>query len=124
MPYTIGDKKPDLAVIEGLAFMSRNTTSLIQLAGLNYMIRHQMYKIGIPFLIVPPTSLKKFITGKGNAPKEFMLMEVYKRFNEEFRDNNTCDAYCLAKIGEAMLDPKNPKLKIYQQEVINKLIEK
>ena len=66
---------------------------------------------------------KKFITGKGNAPKEFMLMEVYKRFNEEFRDNNICDAYCLARVGDMIINP-NDQLLSYQQEVINKLIEK
>lgn len=113
----------ELAVIEGMAFMARNTTSLVQLAGLNYMIRHKLYKKNIPFIIVPPTSLKKFITGKGNAPKEFMLMEVYKRFNEEFRDNNICDAYCLARVGDMIINP-NDQLLSYQQEVINKLIEK
>ena len=118
----------ELAVIEGLAFLSRNTTSLIQLAGLNYMIRYKLYKLNIPFIIVPPTSLKKFITSKGNAPKEFMLMEVYKRYGEEFRDNNTCDAYGLAKVGEAIVNSSsvggslvNDKLTKYQAEVINKL---
>jgi len=110
----------ELAVIEGLAFMSRNTTSLVQLSGLNYMIRHKLYKLNIPFLIVPPTSLKKFITSKGNAPKECMLMDIFKRYGEEFRDNNLADAFSLAVLGDAVINPSD-KTKVYQQEVLDKL---
>ena len=47
--------------------------------------------------IIPPNTLKKFITGKGNAKKELMLLKVYKRWGVEFNDNNMADAYSLAK---------------------------
>jgi len=110
----------EFAAMEGMAFMARNTTSLVQLSGLNYMIRARMYAYKIPFIIVAPMALKKFITGKGNAPKEFMLMEVYKRFGQEFRDNNLCDAYSLARLAEAYLSAEQ-NMTVYQQEVIDKL---
>ena len=110
----------DFVAMEGMAFMARNTTSLVQLSGLNYMIREKLYSLSIPFIIVAPMALKKFITGKGNAPKEFMLMEIYKRFGKEFRDNNLCDAYSLAKLGEAYIN-KGDDMMVYQKEVINKL---
>jgi Holliday junction resolvasome RuvABC endonuclease subunit len=42
--------------------------------------------------------IKKFITGTGTAKKELMLLKVYKKFGEEFQDNNICDAFCLGKL--------------------------
>lgn len=55
-------------------------------------------------LIVPPTSLKKFVTGKGNAKKNEMLLGVYKQWGVEFSDDNQADAYALEKFGLAYLD--------------------
>ena len=60
----------DLAVIEGLAFMARNSRSLVQLSALNYMIRECLYREDVPFLIVAPATLKKFVTSRGNAKKD------------------------------------------------------
>lgn len=109
----------DMVVIEGLAFMAKNSTSLVQLAGLNYMVRQDLYRLGIPFVIVAPTTLKKFSTNKGNAHKELMLMETYKRYGIEFYDNNMCDAFCLAKVGECLVSKKSLKLNKEQKEVLN-----
>jgi len=111
-----------IAAVEGLAMMSRKSTSLVQLSGLNYFIREYLQLSEVPFIIVPPTVLKKFITGKGNSPKELMLLEVYKRYGVSFDDNNTCDAYCLARICHAIKYPKEKITKI-QQDII-KLLKK
>lgn len=109
----------DLAIIEGLAFMARNTSALVQLAGLSYLIREKLYTRGVPFIVVAPSSLKKFITGKGNSPKDCMLMEVYKRYGITFDNDNLCDAFSLAKIGTAILG--NGKLTKFQKEVVELL---
>lgn len=69
--------------------------------------------------IVPPTSLKKFVTGKGNAKKNEMLLGVYKKWGVEYSDDNLADAYSLARVGEA-LDTDVPLAK-YQQEVLTAL---
>jgi len=66
--------------IEGMAFMAKNTTSLVQLAALNYMVREWIVYDENKFIIVAPSSLKKFITGKGNAHKDLMMMTVYKKY--------------------------------------------
>jgi crossover junction endodeoxyribonuclease RuvC len=114
-------ERVEIAVIEGLAFMARNTSSLVQLAGLNYLIRLKLKENKIPFTVVPPTVLKKFITGKGNSPKEMMLLETYKRYDESFPNNNVCDAYGLSRIGLALLK-EDKKLTQFQKDVINKII--
>ena len=112
--------KVDIAVIEGLAFAIRNSTSLVQLSGLNYLVRERLYDLNIPFVIVAPTSLKKFLTNKGNSQKDEVMLACYKRYHVTFKDNNLADAYGLARIGEALLD-KEVKLTSIQEEVIELL---
>lgn len=99
--------KASLVVIEGLAFMARNTTALVQLSGLNYLIRDRLYQRKIPFVIVAPSTLKKFITGKGNAQKDHLMLELYKRYGVTILDNNESDAFGLAKCGMAYLGEDN-----------------
>lgn len=113
--------KPEVVGIEGIAFMSRNTTSLAQLAGLNYMVRNELVKRDIPFLIIAPTSLKKYITGAGNASKDIMMLETYKRYHVSILDNNICDAYGLAQVTLCTMDSDRKTTK-FQEEVI-KLIK-
>ncbi len=92
------DKANYVIYIEGLSFGSRGQ-KMLELAGLHYYIRCQLSKEGLSYTIVPPTTLKKFITGKGNCKKNLMLMNIYKKFGIEFDDDNIADAYCLARMG-------------------------
>jgi Holliday junction resolvasome RuvABC endonuclease subunit len=70
-------------------------------------------------LKVPPMTLKKYASGKGNAKKQEMLLQIYKRWGIEFNDDNAADAYGLARMAaefhidsieaaviEQMKDPK------------------
>ena len=70
-------------------------------------------------LKVPPMTLKKFAAGKGNAKKQEMLLQIYKRWGVEFNDDNAADSYALARllgknfynevekaVAEQMKDPK------------------
>lgn len=109
-----------LVSIEGLAFMAKGT-SLVQLAGLNYLTRILCAQFDWPFIIVAPSTLKKFATGSGKGDKDMMMMAVYKNYGFESIDNNECDAYALAVTGLAVLgNPLKPLLKP-QQEVIKLL---
>ena len=111
---------PELVVIEGLAFMAVGT-SLVQLAGLNYLTRILLEEFGWPFLIVAPTTLKKFITGSGKGEKDMVVMSLYKNYGFEAGDNNEADAYALAACGMALLDKPIKEPCIPQKEVISLL---
>lgn len=50
------------------------------------------------FFIVPPKSLKSYITGNGNAKKEEMMGAILRRFGISFEDDNEGDAYALARL--------------------------
>jgi Holliday junction resolvasome RuvABC endonuclease subunit len=49
-------------------------------------------------LQIPPMTLKKYAAGKGNAKKQEMLMQIYKRWGVEFNDDNAADSYALARL--------------------------
>lgn len=86
----------DYACLEGFGYGARGN-AIFQLAGLGYMIREYFWNQKITLEIVPPKTLKKWATGNGNAQKDLMLMNVYKRWGVEFQDHNICDAYCMAR---------------------------
>ena len=93
--------QPTLVVVEGYAFARANQAH--QLGELGGMIRLLLTQKQVPWIEVPPTQAKKFAAGKGNAPKDLILMNVYKRWGVEFGTSDEADAYVLARIGQAIL---------------------
>ena len=59
--------------MEGVAFSSRRTQSLVELGALNFNIRINLIKHDIPFHIITPSANKKAFTGNGAADKELMI---------------------------------------------------
>lgn len=47
--------------------------------------------------VIPPTSLKKFVTGKGNAKKAEVINAIEEKWNIAFVNDNLADAYGLAR---------------------------
>lgn len=89
------DKIEDVAM-EGYAFGSQMANMLGELGG---MVKLSLLDFGIYPLIVPPTNLKKYVTGKGNGiSKSQILMHVYKKWDAEFSDDNAADSYALAHL--------------------------
>lgn len=83
--------------MEDLAYFSKSSR-LFELAGLHFMIRTEFFINNIQMKIIPPKTLKKFVTNNGNAKKNLMLLQCFKRWGESFEDDNVCDAYCLARL--------------------------
>jgi Holliday junction resolvasome RuvABC endonuclease subunit len=54
-------------------------------------------------LQIPPMTLKKYAAGKGNAKKQEMLMQIYKRWGIEFNDDNAADSYALARLASGSI---------------------
>jgi hypothetical protein len=85
----------DLA-IEGTVVRSQSASVLGELSGVvkTWLLREYSLRP----LKVPPTSLKKYVTGKGTGvQKNQMLLEVYKKWGVSFDDDNVADAYGLAR---------------------------
>ena len=87
--------------IEGLA-MGKKVGKILELSALNYHCRIRLMLHGYPYIITPPSTLKKFVIGKQpkgkGAKKELMLLHTFKKWGIEFSDNNLCDAYGLARM--------------------------
>lgn len=115
--FLIDKYRKGLVVLEGYSYGSRGraTFSTGELGGI---IRLLLFKKKIDHLIIPPTCLKKFITGKGNSGKELMLLKTYKKYGKEFLNNNICDAFGLAMMGLAW---QNGTVIKYEKEALLKV---
>jgi Holliday junction resolvasome RuvABC endonuclease subunit len=66
--------------------------------------------------IIPPTTLKKYITGKGTGvQKNQILLNVYKKWGVEFNDDNAADSYALAMLAAGKGDLA------YELEILQKI---
>lgn len=87
---------PGLVVVEGYGFASQSLGTLVEVGT---HLKRVVYRADIPMLIVSPNALKKFVTGKGAGDKNVMMLEAYKRFGIDTKDDNQVDAACLAYMG-------------------------
>jgi len=86
--------KPKLIIMEDIPFGGRNNAAG-PLAMLHGALRYMLHDRGCPFVTVPPASLKKYATGKGNATKPDMRMALFQRHGLDLRDDNQVDAWWL-----------------------------
>lgn len=90
-----------VAFIEGYSHASKfNSAFLGEFGGL---LRAMLTNRCDTVVEVPPQSLKKFVTGKGNAEKSAMMMHVLKRWGHTSENDDCADAFALAKLGQAYL---------------------
>lgn len=82
--------------IEGSVLQSPSALKLGELAAIVKLELFERERI-FP-LQVSPMTLKKFAAGKGNAKKQEMLLQMYKRWGVEFNDDNAADSYALARL--------------------------
>jgi crossover junction endodeoxyribonuclease RuvC len=90
---------PVYAFVEGYGYANAHT--LVTLVELSALLKAELMAFGLPWTEVPPTTLKKFLTGSGKAEKQKMLLEVYKRFAIDCKTNDEADAVTLAYFGAA-----------------------
>lgn len=84
---------------EGYAYGARvGREAAGELGGvLRLLCHHRSISLGI----VPPTVLKKFVTGRGDSDKAVLMRDVWRRWGFESNDHNVCDAYALARFARA-----------------------
>jgi crossover junction endodeoxyribonuclease RuvC len=91
----IAKHRPDRIVFENYGFNSHRIAVLAEIGGI---LRFSAFTHKIPYADVAPNSLKKFFTGDGNADKQEMMREAFKR-GFICRNDNEADAVALALWG-------------------------
>lgn len=61
--------------MEGISYGSIHSAAVMDLAGLNYLIRDRLHHHTVvgTLLVTPPAEVKRFYTGSGNANKQLMI---------------------------------------------------
>lgn len=95
----------DLVVMEGPSYGSRGQGQH-ERAGLWWIISDALEALGIPTAVAPPTTVKKYATGKGNAEKDKVLGSAYQRFSHFGGNNDEADALWMAAMGTDYLIQK------------------
>lgn len=110
--------KPEKIIIEGYSMGSRGM--VYDIGEVGGVIRHFMYMNKIPYIEIPPKTLKKYVTDNGNADKEMMMEAVGKKYGHIFQDDNTNDAYAMAimfiELGEEEFRNRVGKLRKEKKE--------
>lgn len=109
--------------IEGYSFGSIGN-AIYGIGELGGVIRLLCFDMSFSVRIVPPTVVKKFACGKGNAAKKVVVETYNQIYQTQFRlkDNNEVDALCLARILYYHLS-RDVVLLQYQREVIERVDE-
>jgi Holliday junction resolvasome RuvABC endonuclease subunit len=92
---------PERVVIEGYGLNFRHPSSVIPLVEIGTVLRYFLLQLGYPYLEPTPGELKKAVLGKGTGKKQQMMLQIYKRWRYEAKDDNRADAFALAAIGLA-----------------------
>lgn len=111
---------PTLVCIEDYAKGSKNGM-VFNIGELGGVAKLQLYRKGIDYLDVAPKTLKKYVTGNGNAGKPEMKAAVHKNWKFETKSDDLADAYGLAKISQALIYREYKLLTATQKEVIRLL---
>ena len=100
----IKKEKPDKCHIEGISYGSTGSAALVDLSGLNFMVRQMLLDLNIPFKIISPTSNKKFAVGNGQAEKD-VIIDSWFRLQPHLKGidikvDDIADAYFLSNYTE------------------------
>ncbi len=76
------------------------------------------YRRGVDVLLVPPHSLKKFATGKGNSTKDDVIKSIMDVWGYNIPHNDEADAFALMQMGIAYIDCRKARKK-YRIDALN-----
>jgi crossover junction endodeoxyribonuclease RuvC len=103
---------PALVAYEGYS-LGKIRPYALDRAELGGLIKKELYDRKIPILLVPPTSLKLYATGKGNADKLEVMAQMGASRGLAFTSDDEADAYGLLLMGLAKLSrrhrPRDPR---------------
>lgn len=97
--HTLEVWDPAFVAVEGYAYC-RNVNSFVTLVEVGTVIRQTLYRTQVSWVEVPPTVLKKWTVGKGNASKDEMAWAVRQRWQYHSHSHDIVDAFALAQMAQ------------------------
>lgn len=94
--------RPDLVTVEGYSYGSR-VTHAHSLGELGGVIRLALTETGVHWVAIPPATLKRYATGRGNADKHEMVAAAIRRLRYDGSSPDEADALWLAHAGHHLL---------------------
>lgn len=107
-------------VIEGGVNRSHNALRSGYLHGI---IRAELFRLGYAWIDVPPAVVKKYATGRGNAPKVDVVVAARDRLGYEGTDDNEADALWLRQIGLMITDQDHVRMPAPNRKALDGLRE-
>jgi crossover junction endodeoxyribonuclease RuvC len=84
--------------IEGQSYGSKGQ-AVLSIAQLHGVIMYCLIKKKIPYECIPPTQVKKYITGKGNCKKSLILKSLYKFYHIDIDQEDMADSVAVLLTG-------------------------
>jgi len=85
--------------MEGAFIMPKHIQGAMGLIELSGHMKMLILSRGLPIVLVPPTTLKLYASGKGNANKAFVMKEIKRRWAKSFVSSDRADAFALQQFG-------------------------
>lgn len=82
--------------IEGYAYGTYMKSEV--LGELGGVLKRAFYLVRLPTYVIPPTKVKKFATGKGNANKTMVVTSTVMKYNLDIKNDNEADAFVIARM--------------------------
>lgn len=95
--------------MEGISYGSIKSSAVMDLAGLNYLLRDRLKNVSSKLYICPPGEIKKYYAGSGNANKELMI-STFKGAFPDFdlpKTDDVVDSYAMASFARHMFECSN-----------------
>ena len=110
---------PTYVAVEGYAYGKINKGH--DIGELGGVLRLAMFRKGVKFTVVPPGTLKKFVTGSGKGSKSPIALNLYKRWGLDVEQEDMADATGLALAVAAACGEPVPGLIQTQREALTKV---
>lgn len=115
----LGTAQFAVGVMEGYSYGSMNKKFLLGEVG--SVVKLAFHDHCLRAYEVSPKSLKKFVTSKGSASKEDVMVAVEKQWGVVVNDDNLADAYGLARVAYEIAKPTS--VKRHQLDVLKTLLK-
>ena len=111
---------PGLILIEEYAY-SKNMGGQMYLGEFGGILRWNLIDVTPHVVEVTASCLKKFATGKGNAPKDVVMAHLAKNYGQVFANNDEADSFALYQMALCITGRQKPRNEP-QREAVAKVL--